>query len=186
MNRILPIIAEMGDTIKNVVAQQHNYASGIYQTEMMKPVIMVETALQIVRDSMGYDGVEIIRRYEDVTAVPVQKTKMIHTLINIIKNGMESMIHSEVSRPVLEVEIANNGDMARMEVRDNGGGIPEENISKIFCHGFTTKKKGHGFGLHSCANAIGDMGGTIAVESDGPGKGAAFIIHLPITRSEVA
>ena len=67
-----------------------------------------------------------------------------------------------------------------IRVIDNGCGIPQQNIIKIFNHGFTTKEKGHGFGLHACANAMTEMGGSITVESDGENKGAAFMIKIPV------
>ena len=64
-------------------------------------------------------------------------------------------------------------------------GIARENLTRIFSHGFTTKKHGHGFGLHSCANAAGEMGGSLSVRSDGPGKGATFTLELPLAPVEV-
>ena len=63
---------------------------------------------------------------------------------------------------------------------DNGVGIPPESISKIFNYGFTTKKNGHGFGLHTCANAATEMGGQLTVESEGVDKGATFTLILPL------
>jgi len=68
----------------------------------------------------------------------------------------------------------------QMSVKDNGVGIPAENMTLIFNHGFTTREKGHGFGLHSCALAAKEMGGTLNVHSDGPGQGATFILELPL------
>ena len=65
-------------------------------------------------------------------------------------------------------------------VADNGVGIPAENLTKIFNHGFTTKKDGHGFGLHSSANAAREMGGLLVAESEGRGRGAIFTLELPI------
>ena len=59
-------------------------------------------------------------------------------------------------------------------------GIPQENLTRIFNHGFTTRKDGHGFGLHSGALAAKEMGGTLRVHSDGPGRGATFTLELPI------
>ena len=55
---------------------------------------------------------------------------------------------------------------------DNGVGIPPENRTRIFNHGFTTRKEGHGFGLHSGALAATELGGTLTVESEGLGQGA--------------
>jgi signal transduction histidine kinase len=73
-----------------------------------------------------------------------------------------------------------------VQVKDNGVGIAPENLVKIFSHGFTTKKEGHGFGLHSCALAARDMGGSLSAESDGRGRGATFTLDLPIARAKAA
>jgi two-component system NtrC family sensor kinase len=71
-----------------------------------------------------------------------------------------------------------SANLVKVVVRDNGIGIPPENLTKIFNHGFTTKKDGHGFGLHSGANAAKEMGGNLTGHSDGPGKGAEFTLEL--------
>ena len=60
-------------------------------------------------------------------------------------------------------------------------GIAPDNLTRIFQHGFTTKKDGHGFGLHSGANAAREMGGSLMARSDGLGHGASFDLELPIT-----
>jgi two-component system NtrC family sensor kinase len=65
-------------------------------------------------------------------------------------------------------------------VSDSGEGIAPDNLTRIFAHGFTTKKDGHGFGLHSCVLAAREMGGSLAAHSDGPGRGAAFTLELPL------
>jgi signal transduction histidine kinase len=59
-------------------------------------------------------------------------------------------------------------------------------LSRVFTHGFTTKKSGHGFGLHASANAATEMGGTLTARSDGPGKGATFILTLPLAETTSA
>jgi signal transduction histidine kinase len=66
-----------------------------------------------------------------------------------------------------------------IRVEDDGEGIAPENLPRLFTHGFTTRKNGHGFGLHSCAPAAKEMYGTMTAHSDGPGKGAAFTLELP-------
>jgi C4-dicarboxylate-specific signal transduction histidine kinase len=73
-----------------------------------------------------------------------------------------------------------DGDNDFIIVKDNGCGILPDNLVKIFNHGFTTKDKGHGFGLHASANAMTEMGGSITVESEGENKGAAFMVKLPV------
>ena len=67
----------------------------------------------------------------------------------------------------------------RIDLQDGGVGLDRERLTRIFSHGFTTKRDGHGFGLHSGALAAKQMGGSLWAESDGPGLGAAFILELP-------
>jgi signal transduction histidine kinase len=71
-----------------------------------------------------------------------------------------------------------------VEVEDNGEGVAPENLTRIFSHGFTTKQGGHGFGLHSCANAAKEMGGSLTVRSEGRGRGATFVLELPFAPSD--
>jgi hypothetical protein len=65
-------------------------------------------------------------------------------------------------------------------------GLARENLTRIFAHGFATKPHGHGFGLHSGALAAKQMGGTLSVESDGPGRGAVFTLELPLAAQTVS
>ena len=67
-----------------------------------------------------------------------------------------------------------------LEVEDSGTGISEENLKRIFQHGFTTRKDGHGFGLHASAIAARSMGGSLAAFSAGAGMGARFTVELPL------
>jgi signal transduction histidine kinase len=71
-------------------------------------------------------------------------------------------------------------DRVQFIVEANGVGIPAGNLTRIFGHGFTTRADGHGFGLHSAANAAREMKGTLSVHSDGPGRGARFTLDLPV------
>jgi two-component system NtrC family sensor kinase len=69
-----------------------------------------------------------------------------------------------------------------LEVQDNGRGIAAEDLTRIFAPGFTTREEGHGFGLHTAANAAREMGASLTVSSDGPGTGARFRLTLPIAQ----
>ena len=73
---------------------------------------------------------------------------------------------------------------AGVEPCDQGLKIPEENLTRIFNHGFTTRKSGHGFGLHSGALAARELGGSLTVHSEGPGRGATFTLELPLQVSQ--
>jgi C4-dicarboxylate-specific signal transduction histidine kinase len=78
------------------------------------------------------------------------------------------------------IRLTNLADGVQISVIDNGVGIQPEHMARMFSHGFTTKKDGHGFGLHSGALAARDLGGALRVDSAGPGFGATFTLELPL------
>ena len=166
-------------TIKDVVAQQHNYVSGVYQTETMPLYAMVEISLKILEENIVEKGIEVVRNFEEVPPVTIQRTKLIHTLVNLIKNAKESIIHSGSEQKRISLHIYSEGEQVLLTVEDTGDGISAENLNSIFNHGFTTKEMGQGFGLHSCANAMKEMGGRIWAESEGKGHGATFYLRFP-------
>ncbi len=78
----------------------------------------------------------------------------------------------------LSISVKVDGETICIEIEDSGEGISEDDLGKIFKHGFTTKNDGFGFGLHSAANFLAEMGATIAASSEGKGKGATFFNYL--------
>jgi signal transduction histidine kinase len=70
-------------------------------------------------------------------------------------------------------------------VVDSGKGFTQELHKKLFALGFTTRKEGHGFGLHSSALAAQVLGGRLLLESEGPGKGATATLELPLQRQVI-
>jgi PAS domain S-box-containing protein len=169
--------------IKEIVAMQQSYArmSGII--EDLRAEDLVADALSINEGGLGRHGVRVCREYQDVELVRVDKHKVLQILINLIRNAKYAMDASAKPQKVLTMSIAPSANnRVRIQVRDNGIGIPPSNLTLIFQHGFTTKKDGHGFGLHSSANAAHEMGGSLTAQSDGPGQGAVFTLELPAAK----
>jgi signal transduction histidine kinase len=114
----------------------------------------------------------------------MDKHKVLQILINLLSNAKKAVIASSRSDKRIELstrKIDSGGKgVIRFEVRDNGVGIRPDHLAKIFAHGFTTRVEGHGFGLHSAANAAGEMGGKLTVASDGLDRGATFTLELPL------
>jgi signal transduction histidine kinase len=106
--------------------------------------------------------------------------------VNLLRNAKYACDDSERADKRLTVRVANGEGRIRISVIDNGVGITPENLTRIFNHGFTTRKDGHGFGLHSGALAAKEMGGLLTVHSDGPGQGATFTLELPCPKRENA
>jgi signal transduction histidine kinase len=104
----------------------------------------------------------------------------VQVLVNLIRNAKQACDDSGSATKKMTVRVSGSLDSVRVSVIDNGVGIPPENLTRIFAHGFTTKPNGHGFGLHGAALAAREMGGSLTVHSDGGGAGAAFTLELPV------
>jgi len=171
--------------IKEIVAMQQSYAkvSGVYET--LSVAGLVEDALRMNAAAFDRHGVSVDREVEPNTpSVCVDRHKVLQILVNVFRNAKYAMDEQDPPVKRLIVRVGTAGpDRVKIVVADNGIGIPAENLTKIFNHGFTTRDFGHGFGLHSGANAAKEMGGTLTAQSEGPGKGAEFTLELPTTAS---
>jgi PAS domain S-box-containing protein len=171
--------------IKEIVSTQQAYASSAGFSELIDPRELLEDALRIHRAAIMRHDINVVKEFADVPQVQADKHQVLQILVNLISNAKHAMKQSEVKTLTLKIEPA--GECIQISVRDTGLGIPTENMTRIFAHGFTTKKDGHGFGLHSGALAAKQMGGELRANSDGPGHGAVFTLELPLqTRAAAA
>ncbi|HTS20044.1 MAG TPA: CHASE sensor domain-containing protein [Verrucomicrobiae bacterium] len=173
------------DHIKEIVAMQQSYSkmSGVVETIPVEE--LVEDAVRMNNAALLRHDVQVCREYGEVPPIMVEKHKVLQILVNLIRNSKYAL--DEGGRPDkrLTLQVSKNGgDFVRVAVVDNGVGIPPQNLTRIFEHGFTTRKKGHGFGLHSGALTAKELGGTLTAHSDGPGKGATFVLELPVQAKE--
>jgi PAS domain S-box-containing protein len=169
--------------IKEVVAMQQSYAkiSGVF--ENLPAHRLVEDAIAMNIGAFERHGVELDRQYSPVPLIRVDRHKVLQILINLIRNAKYALDDVERLDKKITISItAPNERFVHIVVADNGIGISPENLTRIFAHGFTTRKSGHGFGLHSGANAARSMGGAISVASPGIARGATFTLELPIAQ----
>jgi len=117
--------------------------------------------------------------------VRLDRHKALQILINLLRNAKYAMDAGDPPHKQLVVKVTQpSSERARIVIADNGVGIAPEHLTRIFNHGFTTKTDGHGFGLHSGANAAREMGGSLTAQSEGPGKGAEFTLELPAATAQ--
>jgi PAS domain S-box-containing protein len=180
----LATLAKGVEHIKQTVCAQQSLARRGSVLSLAQPSELIEMAMTMQGGALVRHEIEVVREIEDVPAFPVDKHKVVQILINLISNAKHAVKAGASSprRITLGVESVDTADgpHVRFVIRDNGVGIPPENMTKIFTHGFTTKKDGHGFGLHSAANAAREMGGSLTAASDGPGRGATFALEIPM------
>jgi PAS domain S-box-containing protein len=167
--------------IKEIVAMQQTYAKVAGVVEDIAPAALMEDAIRMNENALHRHGVVVKRDFEDVPPVRADRHKTLQILINLFRNARHAMEATECAGKVLTLGLTTSGHgRVKFTVRDNGTGIAPDNLTRIFAHGFTTKRDGHGFGLHSGANAAKEMGGVLEVFSDGPGTGATFVLELPV------
>ena len=167
--------------IKDIVAMQQSYAKVSGLMENLSPVELIEDAVGMNSGSFEKHEVELVRELAaDLPQVCVDKHKVLQILVNLLRNAKHACDDAGREDKRITVRAVNENDRVRITITDNGVGIPPENLNRIFNHGFTTKKEGHGFGLHSAANAAKEMGGGLTAHSNGPGQGATFTLELPM------
>jgi len=167
--------------IKEVVAMQQSYAkvSGVFEDLPLER--LVEDAIAMNIGACERHGVTLERRFSPAPPVHVDRHRVLQILINLIRNAKYALDDSKRTDKRLTISIEPAGETSvRVMFADNGIGIPQENLTRIFGHGFTTRRDGHGFGLHSGANAAKEMDGSLSAHSDGLGHGATFTLELPV------
>jgi PAS domain S-box-containing protein len=169
------------DHIKDIVAMQQDYAKVSGLTQKINVLDLVEDALRMNDRALMRHDVHLAKEYEEPPPeITVDKHRVMQILINLVRNAKYACDESDAPGKRLTVRVSSGEGRVKISVMDNGVGIPKENLTRIFNHGFTTRKNGHGFGLHSGALAAREMGGALLAESAGPGQGACFTLELPL------
>ncbi|MDB6172123.1 MAG: Multi-sensor signal transduction histidine kinase [Chthoniobacteraceae bacterium] len=166
--------------IKEIVAMQQSYARVSGVTERLQITDLVEDALRMNGGALQRHAVPVGREFAlGLPSIATDRHKILQILVNLLSNAKHACDGATGEEKRITVRVTQAGDRLRVEVIDTGVGISAENLDRIFNHGFTTKKEGHGFGLHSAANAAKELGGALTVHSAGLGQGATFTLELP-------
>lgn len=173
--------------IKEIVAAQQSFACVLGVNESLEAERLMEEAVKLNVASFERHGIKLVRHYAPVPPVLVDRHKVLQILINLLRNAKHAMRDAERADKQITLTIAGLGeDRVKLAITDNGIGINPQNLAKIFRHGFTTKRDGHGFGLHSGALAAQEMKGNLTAHSDGPGLGATFTLEIPAAVNQLA
>jgi PAS domain S-box-containing protein len=166
--------------IKDIVTMQQSFAKVSGTTETLSVDSLVEDALKMNSSALARHDIAVTKDFQSVPLITVEKQKVLQILVNLVRNAKQACDESSAPEKRLTVSVTNGNERVRILVADNGIGILSENLSRIFAHGFTTKKSGHGFGLHSGALAAREMGGSLTVQSNGLNLGSTFTLELPL------
>lgn len=165
--------------IIEAIDAQQNFAKVGRINEKVHLEDVVEDTLKLQSGSIERHGLDIRKDFGATPPVIVQKSKIVHILINLIKNAKEAMTDVDRNERWIIIRTSQDETHVYLSVIDNGHGIADDKIKKIFTYGYTTKDDGHGYGLHTCANYMKEMNGNITVESEGIGQGSCFRLGFP-------
>lgn len=187
----LPEFAQILDRLSNeirhhmthmtkTVRAQQEYARVQGQDTAVDIPDTIADALRLRHKLLGDFEIEVRQEYEPLPSFKGRKNKLLRTLVAIIQNGCEAMIQQPDGKRVLTIRCRPEKDNILIDIHDTGPGIPTADLNQIFVHGFSTRPGHNGFGLHSCANNMTEMGGKIMVDTGDGRSGTLFRLELPV------
>ncbi|HEY4213580.1 MAG TPA: MHYT domain-containing protein [Steroidobacteraceae bacterium] len=175
-------IATHVEHIGRIVAAQQAHARRGGVTEDVDLADLIDNAIAL--HFAGTTDVVVNRDYGTVPPLRLDRHKLLQILGNLLGNARHALRDQTQGSRTLTVRARPLEESIALEVEDSGTGIAPEVLARLFEFGFTTKKDGHGFGLHASANLAKELGGEINVFSEGSGHGARFTLRLPLPPQE--
>ena len=139
---------------------------------------VIDETLESAKDRLQLNNIKVVKNYDsEICNVSVDSDRIKIAFMNIIINAIEAM---EMKDAVIEIKTEAKDDNCVVTITDNGKGMDQKTLSKLFEPFITSKPNGTGLGLTNSQNIILNHKGSIHVEST-PGNGSSFIIHLPFS-----
>ena len=142
---------------------------------------VIKNTVDLLQDTLAQDKVSIKLHLQDLPTVRINSTQFSHVFNNLLINARDALRSAGTAEPEVEIRTVNENSKIRVEVSDNGPGIPDDVRKKVFQPFFTTKEvgRGTGLGLAICSEIVRKHQGSITV-GGGPKGGAQFTIQLPV------
>jgi len=157
------------------------YSNPEINKELFNFNIFIENELFFLKPQSRFDGVIIISDLDpDLPPVVADKSQLQQVLINLLNNAADATLNNErgCRKIWIKTSYITDQDVVKLSIIDNGCGFTEESLTKLFSQHFTTKERGHGFGLLAVKRVIKNHRGRVWAE-DNPDGGAIFHIQLP-------
>ncbi|MGL1902584.1 MAG: PAS domain-containing sensor histidine kinase [Fibrobacterales bacterium] len=165
--------------IRDVIRSQQEFATAPVENQEIDPRTVVSDTIEMIGGSLQQYSIQVIQDYHSHKTFVAQKSKVQHILVNLLKNAKEELMFNPFGDRVIVITVGGDAQHLSISVSNNGRKIREDLLGKIFSHGFTTKDNGHGFGLHSCANYMTEMGGSISVKNN-ESRGVCFTMEFQV------
>ncbi len=168
--------------IRSIIAAQQKYAKNRALVESVNLSDLIEDALEMAITSYGRIPIEIRRSFGTKIILETDRHKVMQIVINLFHNARHALLESHGDNPCLDVAVEEGEHAIRVDISDNGIGIDQASLPRIFEYGFTTKADGNGYGLHTASLAAQELGGSFKARSAGLGQGATFSLTIPKVR----
>jgi signal transduction histidine kinase len=180
------VIGDQATHIEQIFYDHEKFSRAKRQVETIDVVSVVEEASKLLRhgDAITIEIAPGLRRLPQVRGHHVVLTQVFG---NLVVNAEEAILAGGRATGKIMIEgkvVTNDGsDMVELHFTDDGQGIPEDKLDRIFERGYSTRRAhSGGIGLHWCANSLAGMGGGIWAISDGAGRGATMVVRLPVKK----
>jgi two-component system, NtrC family, sensor kinase len=174
------------DHIQRILADQHRISRAQGVVERLKVSELITEAVNLIPESIRNSvDIKLDPNISQVGEIYSNRIALEQVINNLLKNALESINENtrRSARGAINISVLQRLEddlpMLDLFIEDNGAGIPEENLGKLFNYGFSTKGRGSGIGLHWCANTINALKGRLSAESKGNNQGAVLHILLP-------
>ncbi len=174
--------------LKNI-RKQLNFAIDIIskqESAVETSIFLEQTSLDEILEftiktgDLKNSGITIIKNIDSEFYILTDKIKLLQILTSLIVNAKESLLEGASPNKYITISVNRNDEQIDIFIQDNGSGISEENLKRLFLFGFSTKKEHYGFGLHNSFLLAKELGGSLCAKSDGKNKGATFVLSLPL------
>jgi len=173
--------------IESIIHLQLRYARLSGNVEDVNINKVVSDALEMLEESIKKYSVTVTNELQpDLPSIRIEQSNLLQVLINLVKNAMEASRDMPPEKRLISIttKLDSKRKSIAIIIKDSGIGFEPEVRKNLFAYGYTTKKAGSGFGLHSCANFLIAHRGSIEAKSEGTGKGAEFIVTLPVSQED--
>ncbi len=182
-NEKLENIDELSQHLSSTIDDFRNFYKEDKKKEYVLYSDIVKGALQIVETSLKDKKVNVSTNFNCQAQIYTLPNELRQVILNLIKNAEDVLIEKEVENPSIGIRTYDDESYSYLEIQDNGGGIPDEIIEKIFDPYFSTKTKkdGTGLGLYMSQIIVRDhSNGELLISNSG--DGACFTIKIPISK----
>ena len=192
ISELLTTVKECGQRAANIVENMLSFSRKSESRflpydicELLDSTVTLAQSEYDLRKKFDFRKVNVVREYaSDLPEVLCDGNRLQQVILNLLKNAAQAMSEAKTPSPCIILKVRREKDMVRIEVEDNGPGMPEHIRRRVFEPFFTTKEVGTGTGLGLSVSYFiitDNHKGSIKVEST-PGNGTTFIIHLPLQK----